>query len=309
MTWAVCPGVRYAATSRYESRHKKVVESMAVKQRFRRHVVWILTLLIMLSFSIATSAEDVTQKRSNVSESTETERYQVVVPTDVDGMFDFILDPQGLINETNAAMYDGESFEADSTVFFKRTDGRVETDYSSKSDFFTIINRSTVPINITLELKMKEESLGGIIMTSDKEFVDDKNASLYLALMDDSNEYSIGREGVTIDVTIGAAANDTDFNGYSFQLTGAANKAGDWSSLTKIAPEVILTWSISSGEKTELFESGALDEQENSDIEQENLDIEQEKDDIVDQDESVSENVDLDKDDVSDKDSQYISFK
>lgn len=157
MTWAVCPGVRYAATSRYESRHKKVVESMAVKQRFRRHVVWILTLLIMLSFSIATSAEDVTQKRSNVSESTETERYQVVVPTDVDGMFDFILDPQGLINETNAAMYDGESFEADSTVFFKRTDGRVETDYSSKSDFFTIINRSTVPINITLELKMKEE--------------------------------------------------------------------------------------------------------------------------------------------------------
>lgn len=115
--------------------------------------------------------------------------------------------------------------------------------------------------------------------------------------MDGSNEYPIGRDGVKVDVTIDEAINDAGLSEYSFQLTGAANKAGDWSSLTETAPEVILTWSISSGEKTLFSESAVL-------IEQENSDIEQEKNNIADQGENVSENINLDKGDTPDKENE-----
>ena len=42
--------------------------------------------------------------------------YQVILPTDANGIFDFVLDPQKLIEETNAAAYGGKSYEKGATV-------------------------------------------------------------------------------------------------------------------------------------------------------------------------------------------------
>ena len=58
---------------------------------------------------------------------------RVILPTDAVGIFDFILDPQGLINKTNGVAYEGNSFEENATLFFKRTDGGAQENYSSTS--------------------------------------------------------------------------------------------------------------------------------------------------------------------------------
>lgn len=200
--------------------------------------------------------------------SVNTDVYQVVLPTNEKDTFDFILDPQGLINKTNAAAYGGKKFEADSTVFFKRKDGKVKEDYSSDSDFVTIINKSSVPVDVFLNVKVSKDFPDGIRLTEDRKFKSDTGASIYLALKDEKKEMPIGRDGLSLKVTVDAAPDgayeysydkkskkydyklkdDTSniiFDKYSFQLTGASNGKGDWSNLTNDIPGVEVTWKVS----------------------------------------------------------------
>lgn len=197
--------------------------------------------------------------------------FQVVMPTNTDGIFDFILDPESLINQTNAAAHGGKIFEANSTVFFQRLDGQTAEHYSNKSDFVTFTNKSSIPVDVHLDVQILESSIHGIAMSNDKDFIDDSRPSLYLALIDSENVIPIGPEGVSVAVTIDAAPegayeyvhdadhaaydyklkedlNDISFHEYSFQLTGAANEKGDWSRLTDITPEIIVTWTVSPAE-------------------------------------------------------------
>lgn len=236
-------------------------------------LIWIVTFVT--NSSITVSAENLGQGSEigvgEVEGSVKTDIYQVVLPTDTKGIFDFILDPQGLINKTNAAAYDGDTFEEGATVFFKRTEGQAKVDYSNTSDFVTITNKSSIAVNVSLHVSISPESIDGIALTDDKEFTDDNSASLYLAVVDGENEIPIGEEGVTIDVTIEAAPEgayeyiyneDSDeyiyklsddlggieFHDYSFQLTGAANGEGDWSEVMGAEPEVTVAWEITTNE-------------------------------------------------------------
>ena len=93
---------------------------------------------------------------------------QVVLPTNAGNVFDFILDPQRLIEETDAAAYGGQSFEEGATLFFQRLDGGVEEAYHSTSDAVTIVNKSAVPVEVTLTAEISGDSLGGIRMTEDE---------------------------------------------------------------------------------------------------------------------------------------------
>lgn len=197
----------------------------------------------------------------------DTNIYQVVMPTNTDGIFDFILDPESLINTTNAAAHGGKTFEENSTLFFHRLDGQSPEDYSNKSDFVTITNKSSIPVDVHLEIQIIESSIPGISMSDNREFIDDNRPSLYLALLDGEQIVPIGPEGISIDVTVDAAPEgayeyvyDTEniayayrlkddlseirFHEYSFQLTGAANGKGDWSNLTNITPEIVVTWMV-----------------------------------------------------------------
>lgn len=204
--------------------------------------------------------------------SVDTDIYQVVLPTVNNETFNFIIDPQGLINKTNGAAYDGKTFEQNSTLFFKRTDGKVREDYSSASDVVTITNKGSNAIDISLNISVSPESLGGVQLTGDRNFTNDKNASIYLALVDGQNIVPIGPEGITKDVTVEAAPegayeygydkrqgeytyqlreNDggIEFGSYSFQITGAANGNGDWSKLTDIKPQITVSWKVASKEE------------------------------------------------------------
>ncbi len=252
---------------------------MAIRQRLKKYTALIMAMAMVWSLPAIVSAADIAQNdEPNISELTanvETDICQVVMPTNTEGIFDFILDPQGLINETDGAMYKGKNFEKDCTVFFRRLDGKVKEDYSRKSDFVTITNKSTMPVEVSLEVKVDPASLAGIEMTEDSAFKKDKSASLYLAVADGEKEVPVGKDGVTIHKTIEAAPDgaygyeynsDTEkyeyglkenieeniFDNYSFQLIGAANEKGDWSALTKAVPEIVVTWKVLPKENTAL---------------------------------------------------------
>lgn len=245
-----------------------------MRRNVKRFVSLFLSITMITSSSVSVMAESLGQGSETgigeVEGSVKTEIYQVILPTDTKGIFDFILDPQGLINKTGGAAYGGKKFETDSTVFFERKDGETEEDYNSKSDFVTITNKSSIAVNISLHVSISPSSIEGIMMTNDKEFNGDTDASLYLAVTDGENEVPIGQEGVAIDVTLDAAPegayeyiydgekneyvyklrNDVggiEFSQYSFQLTGAANGKGDWSELLEAKPEVTVTWEIMTG--------------------------------------------------------------
>lgn len=242
-----------------------------MKKSYKRFMAAVLTLAMTIGIPVTASAQELGEEDKtgvgDVEGTVKQDIYQVVLPTVTDDVFDFIIDPQGLINKTNGAAYDGKKFEENSTLFFKRSDGKVTEDYTSSSDAITITNMGSVAVKVSLNISIAPESLGGIVLTGDKEFTDDKNASLYMALVDGEKETPLGTEGISMEVTVNAAPEDAyeyrydserelytyqmkedvsgiEFPSYSFQLTGAANGKGDWSKLTKEVPNINVSWSI-----------------------------------------------------------------
>lgn len=151
--------------------------------------------------------------------------------------FNFIMDPQGLICRTDAARYGGEDFESDATLYFKNAEG--EYDYSHQSDWITVINRSSVPVIVTIEAEV--EKFSPIEFTEDSSFDNGtETASVYLALIDDSgNQFPFGKNGsVIIETEIDVSAGE-----YSFGLTGACKPNGNWEEIAE-SPKVVISWSI-----------------------------------------------------------------
>lgn len=248
-----------------------------MRLEFRRFSALVLTtVMVTISpMSASATAEGLGEGNETgvgeVEGSVNTDIYQVVLPTVGNSAFDFIIDPQGLINKTNGAAYDGKTFEENSTLFFKRTDGGAGVDYSSTSDVITITNMGSNDIDVSLHISVSPESLAGIRLTDDRGFIDDTSASIYMALIDGENVVPIGPDGITMDVTVSAAPDeayeygydreqgeytyqlkedrhDIEFRSYSFQLTGAANGNGDWSQLTEAKPQLTVSWRIVSKE-------------------------------------------------------------
>lgn len=240
------------------------------KQRWRQ--ITILIVALALCISTAAQAQEVEEGGADgvgvLEGSVKKDIYQVVMPTVREGVFDFILDPQGLINATDGAAYKDKKFEKDSTLFFKRTDGRTEEDYSNKSDYMTITNKSTIPVDVSVEVQVVESSIKGITLSEDRKFTDDTENSLYLAITDGENEVPVSREGASIHTTVEAAPEDAYeliyendeyvykmkdnlegivFPEYSFQLTGAVNEKGDWKELGDIEPKIVITWKVTKG--------------------------------------------------------------
>lgn len=242
-----------------------------MKKSFKVFMAAILILAMTMGLSMSAFAQGLEKDDKTgvggVEGTVNQDIYQVILPTVADSAFDFIIDPQGLINKTGGATYGDKKFEDNSTLFFKRSDGKVKEDYSNSSDEITITNRGSMAVKVSLKLSISPDSLGGIMLTDDREFTNDKNASLYMALVDGENVVPIGKDGVSMDVIIDAAPEDAyeygynserkeytyqmkkevsgiEFPSYSFQLTGASNGNGDWSEFTKEKPRISVSWEI-----------------------------------------------------------------
>lgn len=219
-----------------------------MKSIFQRFMALALSMVIFLGTFMTVYAADVEPEEMPEAEKVneKEEVVQVVLPTSAVGIFDFILDPQELIRETDAAAYGGKKFEDGATLFFERSDGRTEEDYASDSDAITITNRGNGPLEVSVNASISVTNAEGLAMTDDREFTDDIGASLYLALTDGETTVPITLdEGADIHVVLPADSEEMGENDqYLFWLTGEANRNGDWSDLKDMEIEVTVTWDV-----------------------------------------------------------------
>ena len=119
-------------------------------------------------------------------------------------VFDFIMDPQGMIEKTDAARYaEGINFRWNTLYFANlNEDGTIEG-YSGMSDPLTITNRSTMSVEVTLEAWLTLPD--GVVLVDEPTFEGDTTASLYMALTDGRNVYPITENGTRVTVSLPAA--------------------------------------------------------------------------------------------------------
>lgn len=239
----------------------------------KKLVATALTVTLVATGSFAVCAADDggnLEGTGSVEGVVDKEVFKVELPTvsTNDTTFDFIMDPQGLIEATNGAAYEGLKFESGATVYFANSVSG--NDYTSTSEDLKITNKSTMEVNVSLEATVA--AVEGLTMAEDADFAaDDKEAKLYLAISDGTNTEAITTEAAKItaemdaapedayevkydsegkeyayDLTDAAKAEDYDgFATYSFNLEGACNPNGDWKGLDSASPKINVVWTVS----------------------------------------------------------------
>ena len=224
--------------------------------------------------SATTSEETETQTETEEApdSSVPADVFKVILPTipEDDTTFDYILDPQGLIELTDAKKYGGTdevAFEHDKTLYFKTSrteDGRPV--YDNVSNALTVTNMSSREVKITVKATIANSE--SITMSENSTFdADDTSTSIYLALTDGTNTIPITSDGAVLNAVINApedayetvwdgeknvyeltdTAKKEDYDGfqkYSFWLTDACNANADWSKVEGQIPEVCVVWEV-----------------------------------------------------------------
>ena len=217
--------------------------------------VSLIASMVMGSSSVA-FAEDKKAEASgsgSVEYVAEGDVFDVIFPVAAEGTFDYILDPQGLIVDTNNEKYAGMTFEANQTLYFLRAStSNAANNYMHNSDEMKVVNKSTQAVDVAVTAKVA--AVDGIVMATDSNAlasVDDQPL-LYLAVSGQATgdasaeETAITTDGVAFTKSIAAdenayevkwnptkqqyemaltAAASADgyagFKSYTFQLTGA----------------------------------------------------------------------------------------
>lgn len=187
-----------------------------------------------------------------------------VVSESETSVFDFILDPQGLLYSTDAARYGGGKVEEEATLLFYNNEG--EYDFSKHSDKLTVTNRSTVPVRVTVTAQVMD--FENVRLTESDDFGESTEPEVYLAIEDDKgNIQPLSADGQTvIDLEMSAVPENTyvfrldeenhtyqygmsmdpdmvDFDTYSFGLIGACNPNAEWQDIS-IHPTITVTWRV-----------------------------------------------------------------
>ena len=185
--------------------------------------------------------------------------------TEEDDIYDFILDPLGMINQTGAARYGGGNFQEGATVYFKnQPNPEVGPVYTNTSDFRNIVNKSNVPVEVSVIVNFSNE--GEIRVSEDPDFENLDAPAVSFGIVDEAGEtVSMNLEGEARLVRrLEAAPDDTyvyiydeeegryrlktnfedvEFDEFSFGIWGAANPNGDWENVTDI-PGLEVMWSV-----------------------------------------------------------------
>ena len=179
-------------------------------------------------------------------------------------VFDFILDPQGLLYSTDAARYGGGRVEEEATLLFYNKEG--EYDFSKHSDWLTVTNRSTVPVQVTVTAQVMD--FGDVRLAESDDFGESTEPEVYLAIEDDQGNILplSADEQTAINLEMSAAPKNTyvfrldeenhtyqygmsmdpdmvDFDTYSFGLIGACNPNAEWQNIS-IQPTITVTWYV-----------------------------------------------------------------
>lgn len=180
----------------------------------------------------------------------------VMLPTVSEGstMFAYTMDLERLIQETDGAKYGSATFPAedvDTGVYFN-----VSGNYANTSDALKVTNRSSVSINLTVDVEVSEEATDVALVSSNSFTGDD--AQLYLALKIGTDETpivagekvsnTVSIDGIPSNFEVAVVSGDYVYQPIaspaawktaSFCLTGAASEA---SAEGLTAPTLTVTW-------------------------------------------------------------------
>lgn len=212
----------------------------------------------------ATESNLIVQELALPVEDAAKEVFNIELPTLAENsIFNYILDPQGIVSATDAVMYGSVPFEEGATLFFENREGAFGL--SSRSDMVEVKNKSTTAVKISVYAQVTPAE--GVVMASDKDF-EDESTSLYLALVaEDGTEIPIGtgeeavlvkemkaapagiyaleynEEAGVYEYVLADEAKEDAFDSFSFGLTGACNPKGDWR-FVRSTPGISVTWKV-----------------------------------------------------------------
>ncbi len=178
-------------------------------------------------------------------------------------VFDFILDPDQLINATGAVKYGGKKFQENATVFFENKKEGAESEYSDTSDPLEIINKSTVSVNLTATLTLADTE--DVSIKDRPEFTEEDGPSIWFELTDSEGNVTVldGKGNAVLNHLIDAAPAESytytynDESGeyepedhteeiqmpcYSFSVKGACGGSG-WKK-SGLVPKLKVTWTV-----------------------------------------------------------------
>lgn len=170
--------------------------------------------------------------------------------------FNYIYDPEGLIEGTSNAAYEDATFTGDYVYFESAKDK-----YTAESKTLTVSNNSMVSINVTVKVGLVAGTSDPALVSSDTVAKAAKDPSLYLglkvgdkpakAIMNDDVEVTVSLNGMPDNYTL--SYNGTphsysykvkkDASGWEsvgFSVVGAANKVTN--AKDKTAPTLKVTW-------------------------------------------------------------------
>ncbi len=230
------------------------------KKKLARFTALALAAIMTLGGAITALASDATSGTATGDGINEghlnRQVVKVVLPTvSADStMFEYTMDLERLIQETDGAKYGDATFPAaanDTGVYFN-----VSGNYANTSESLKVTNESSVSINLTVEVEASEAA-SDVALVSSNSFTGD-DAQLYLALKVGTEETPIvAGEKVSTTVTIDGIADNfkvdvvsgdyvyapidspAAWKSASFCLTGAANEA---SAEGVTAPTLTVTW-------------------------------------------------------------------
>ena len=179
-------------------------------------------------------------------------------------VFDFIMDPQGLLYATDAARYGGGRVEEGATLLFHNNEG--EYNFSGHSDWLTITNCSTVPVCVSVKAQVND--LGDIGLAESADFEESTEPEIYLAIEDDEGNiqplsageqsvisfemdavpknayaYRLDEETQTYQYEMNMDSQMIHLDTYSFRITGKCNSAADWQYVYG-NPMITVTWCV-----------------------------------------------------------------
>lgn len=196
----------------------------------------------------------------------ETSAFSVVVPTDASSTagFNFFVDPNNLLSQTDYASKGGNSseFDTNSTLFFTRTvNNTVTTKYGKDSDSITFTNKSSYDVDV--EVSATVTGADGITLGAVSD--DTTDPTISLSLVSGSDTEAITADGGKLTGTIAGTddnfeikwnstdskyeyglkddVDDDTWKTYSFNLTGACG--GTWTAdQAEVQPTVNLVWKV-----------------------------------------------------------------
>ena len=175
---------------------------------------------------------------------------------------DYILDPLGLVYQTQAARYGGGNVQEGANVLFRNSNG--DYLFSDTSDLLEIVNKGNVPLQVSISAKIENSS--DVRMADSGSDLTGDDPSIFMALvgkegilsvLNDSGSselsiildpvpegtyiYTYNEETKSFESQLSETADESKFDRFYFGVTSRCNPDANWAGVNSL-PKITITW-------------------------------------------------------------------